>query len=348
MSFEYIRKLPSAEELKARLPLSEQARRKREDKLSQLKAILRGEDPRLLLIIGPCSADNEDALMEYVTRLARLAKQTEESLFIVPRVYGAKPRTLSEGYMGMVHQPDPTEEPNASSGIEAVRRLHLRVLEETGLLTADEMLYPGDLPYLDDVLGYLVIGARSVENQQHRLTASGLDVPVGMKNGTGGNVDVMFNAIHAAQHGHDFLYQGWEVVTGGNPYAHAILRGGVDARGRNVPNYYYEDLVRIAREYREQALKNPALIIDTNHANSAKRYAQQPRIASDVLHSLRFDAELAGMVRGFMVESYLEDGAQDIGGTVFGQSITDPCLGWAGTEKMVLELAREMSGKKAL
>ncbi len=342
MSFEYVRKLPSAEELKARLPLSGTAARQREKRLAQLKAILRGEDPRLLLLIGPCSADNEDALMEYVARLAGLAARVEDRLFIVPRVYGAKPRTLSEGYMGMVHQPDPTLAPNATYGIEAVRHLHLRVLSETGLITADEMLYPGDLPYLDDVLGYLVIGARSVENQQHRLTASGLDVPVGMKNGTGGNVDVMFNAIHAAQLSHDFLYQGWEVRTNGNPYAHAILRGGVDARGRNVPNYYYEDLSRIAREYREQGLENPALIIDTNHANSAKRYAEQPRIASDVLHSLRFDSELAGMVKGFMVESYLEDGAQEIGGTVFGQSITDPCLGWNGTEKMVLELAREM------
>lgn len=339
MSFNYIRELPSPDELRAELPLSPAARASRDDAVRHLQAIIRGEEERLLLIIGPCSADNEEALLVYTERLAALQDRVRDRLMLVPRVYGSKPRTLSEGYLGMDNQPDPLAAPSSFEGLWATRHMHLRVLGETGLVPATEMLYPGNFPYLDDCVGYVAVGARSVENQQHRLTASGLDLPVGMKNGTGGSVDVMFNAIHAAQAPHDFIYQGWEVSTEGNPFAHGVLRGGVDAHGRTVPNYYFEDLLQIASDYAARGLANPTLIVDTNHANSGKRFEEQPRIASDVLHSLRFEPLLRRTVKGFMVESYLEPGAQPVDGGVFGRSITDPCLGWPETERMILDLA---------
>ena len=311
--------------------------------MDALERILSGGDSRLLLIIGPCSADSEEAVLDYITKLAAIQEAVSDRIFIVPRVYTNKPRTTGEGYKGMMHQPDPAEAPDAFAGIKAIRRMHLRVLAETDFVAADEMLYPDNHPYLDDILGYVAVGARSVENQHHRLVASGVDLPVGMKNGTGGDISVMFNAIQAAQHGHDFIYQTYEVSTGGNPYAHAILRGGVDERGRNIPNYHYEDLLRIADAYDKKGFANPAVIVDTNHNNSAKQYRQQPRIASEVMHSMAYEPLLKRIIKGFMIESYLEPGAQKIEeNRIYGKSITDPCLGWAETELMIYDMAEKL------
>jgi len=343
MGFQYQKQMPSADHLKELLPVSSAMAERRSKRMQQLLSILSGEDEKLILIIGPCSADNEDSVLEYINRLACLQTKVADNIFIVPRVYTNKPRTTGEGYKGMMHQPKPTEAPNAFEGIKAIRRMHLRVLEETDFVAADEMLYPDNHPYLDDILGYVAVGARSVENQYHRLVASGVELPVGMKNGTGGDTSVMFNAIQAAQHGHDFIYQTFEVSTQGNPYAHAILRGGVDELGRNIPNYHYEDLLRIAEDYASRGFLNPAMVIDTNHNNSAKHYEQQPRIASEVMHSMAYEPLLKKMIKGFMIESYLEPGAQKIDGHgVFGKSITDPCLGWAETEAMILTMAEKL------
>ena len=314
----------------------------RERRIAMMKKVMEGEYDRLMVIVGPCSADNEEAVLDYMHRLAKVQEKVADKIFIVPRVYTNKPRTTGEGYKGMMHQPDPTQKPNAFEGLKAIRHMHIRVMEETGLVAADEMLYPGNYAFLDDVLGYVAVGARSVENQQHRLTCSGLDIPVGMKNGTGGDVDIMFNAIRAAQSGHDFIYQNWEVATEGNPYAHAVLRGGVDSRGLTIPNYHFEDLLRIAQEYQAKGLSNPAIIVDTNHSNSAKHYEQQPRIASEVMHSMNYDSILRRMVKGFMIESYIEPGAQKIDDhQIYGKSITDPCLGWKETERMIYEMAEK-------
>ena len=312
MSFVFERELPSAQHLKELLPVDEKAAAMRERRIALMKKIMEGEYDRLMVIVGPCSADNEEAVLDYMHRLAKVQEKVADKIFIVPRVYTNKPRTTGEGYKGMMHQPDPTQKPNAFEGLKAIRHMHIRVMQETGLVAADEMLYPGNYAFLDDVLGYVAVGARSVENQQHRLTCSGLDIPVGMKNGTGGDVDIMFNAIRAAQSGHDFIYQNWEVATEGNPYAHAVLRGGVDSRGLTIPNYHFEDLLRIAQEYQARGLSNPAIIVDTNHSNSAKQYEQQPRIASEVMHSMKYDPILRSMVKGFMIESYIEPGAQKI------------------------------------
>lgn len=340
MSFTYERQLPSSAHLKELLPISAAAAKRHKQRVDDMKKILSGELDRLLLIIGPCSADNEDSVCEYIDRLAAVQEKVKDTIFIVPRVYTNKPRTTGEGYKGMMHQPDPTEKPNAFEGMKAIRHMHIRVLSNTDFVAADEMLYPGNYPFLDDVLGYVAIGARSVENQQHRLTCSGLDVPVGMKNGTGGDVSVMFNAIYAAQHGHDFIYQNWEVKTDGNPFTHAILRGGIDERGRNLPNYHYEDLLFVAQEYDGKGFANPGIIVDTNHNNSAKQYEQQPRIASEVLHSMNYEPLLRKMIKGFMVESYLEPGAQKIDEhRIYGKSITDACLGWTETEAMIYSMA---------
>ena len=339
MQMNFIRKLPIPMEIKQQFPVSETVKEVRRKKLEEMRAIFRGEDDRLLLIIGPCSADHEDSVLEYTTRLGAMQEKVEDKLMIIPRIYTNKPRTTGEGYKGMIHQPDPEKNPDMLEGLIAIRKLHTRAVEETGLICADEMLYPDNHRYLSDILGYVAVGARSTENQQHRLTASGLGLPVGMKNPTSGDLSVMMNSIVAAQAGHTFLYRGWEVETPGNDYAHAILRGAVNQHGQNLPNYHYEDLMRLYELYQEKDYKNPAVIVDCNHANSGKQYLEQVRISKEVLHSCRHSGEVQSIVKGLMIESYLEDGCQKIGGGVYGKSITDPCLGWEKTERLILELA---------
>ena len=339
MQMNFIRKLPIPMEIKQQFPVSETVQQVRRKKLEEMRAIFRGEDDRLLLIIGPCSADHEDSVLEYTTRLGAMQEKVQDKLMIVPRIYTNKPRTTGEGYKGMIHQPDPEKNPDMLEGLIAIRKLHTRAVEETGLICADEMLYPDNHRYLSDILGYVAVGARSTENQQHRLTASGLGLPVGMKNPTSGDLSVMMNSIVAAQAGHTFLYRGWEVETPGNDYAHAILRGAVNQHGQNLPNYHYEDLMRLYELYQEKDYKHPAVIVDCNHSNSGKQYLEQVRISKEVLHSCRHSGEVKSIVKGLMIESYLEDGCQKIGGGVYGKSITDPCLGWEKTERLILELA---------
>ncbi len=339
MNMIFERKLPIPQEVKKMFPISEADAENVAARAAELREIFEGKRDKLILIIGPCSADNEDSVIDYITRLRRLEDSVGDKIFFIPRVYTNKPRTTGDGYKGMLHQPNPDEKPDMYKGILAIRGIHMRALRETGYSCADEMLYPEDHRYLNDILAYVAVGARSVENQQHRLTASGLLIPVGMKNPTGGDISVMMNAITAAQHKHTFLYRGWEVHSQGNPYAHAILRGFVDARGESHPNYHYEDLCRLAETYAESGLSNPALIVDTNHANSGKRFLEQPRIVREVLHSCRINGDIRKLFRGFMIESYIEDGAQKIGEHVYGRSITDPCLGWEKTERLVYEIA---------
>ncbi len=340
MNMNFIRKLPIPMEVKAQYPMTEGLAAMKEKRDDELRAIFRGEDDRLVLIIGPCSADIEDSVIEYILRLRDLQEKVADRIFIVPRIYTGKPRTTGDGYKGMVHQPNPNEKPDVLKGIVAIRELHMRALRETGMGCADEMLYPDNYRYLNDLLSYVAIGARSVENQEHRLTSSGLDIPVGMKNPTGGDLAVMMNSITAAQHSHAFIYRGWEVQSEGNPYAHAILRGYVDEQGRSYPNYHYEDLLRLAESFAARPdLKNPGVIVDTNHANSGKKYLEQIRIAKEVLHSCRHNADIRKIVKGLMIESYLEDGSQKIGEGKYGCSITDPCLGWDKTERLVYDLA---------
>lgn len=335
----FIRKLPIPMEIKKEFPLSERVSATRLARVEEMRAILDGRDSRLMLIIGPCSADREDSVMDYVHRLVPVQEQVKDKLLIVPRVYTNKPRTNGAGYKGMLHQPDPSKKPDMLAGIIAIRRLHTRVVEETGFACADEMLYPEDHRYLSDILGYVAVGARSVENQQHRLVASGLDVPVGMKNPTGGDLSVMMNSIYAAMGDHTFLYRGWEVETYGNPYAHAILRGCVNERGESRPNYHYEDLVQLYKLYTERAIKNPACIVDCNHANSGKQYLEQTRIAKEVMHSKRYSADIDALVKGLMIESYIQDGSQKITECTYGKSITDACLGWEKTRQLIFDLA---------
>ena len=339
MNMIFERKLAIPMEVKEMYPLTGGMSQTVEKRIAELKGIFAGHDDRFILVIGPCSADNEDSVLEYVQRLGRLAEQVKDKLFIVPRIYTNKPRTTGDGYKGMLHQPNPDEKPDMFKGIIAIRKLHMRVLQETGMAAADEMLYPENHKYLDDLLGYVAVGARSVEDQQHRLTASGIEVPVGMKNPTSGDFQVMLNAIQAAQHGHTFIYRGWEARSEGNPYAHAILRGSTNKHGQPQPNYHYEDLMLIKEFYEERELQNPAVVVDVNHANSGKQYIEQIRIAKEVLHSRRYNESLRKLVKGLMIESYLVDGSQKVGGGVYGQSITDPCLGWEKTEKLVLEIA---------
>lgn len=335
----FIRKLPIPMEIKKEFPLSERVSATRLARVEEMRAILDGRDRRLMLIIGPCSADREDSVMDYIHRLVPVQDEVKDKLLIVPRVYTNKPRTNGAGYKGMLHQPDPSKKPDMLAGIIAIRRLHTRVVEETGFACADEMLYPEDHRYLSDILGYVAVGARSVENQQHRLVASGLDVPVGMKNPTGGDLSVMMNSIYAAMGDHMFLYRGWEVETYGNPYAHAILRGCVNERGESRPNYHYEDLVQLYKLYTERAIKNPACIVDCNHANSGKQYLEQTRIAKEVMHSKRYSADINALVKGLMIESYIEDGNQKITECTYGKSITDACLGWEKTRQLIFDLA---------
>ena len=339
MNMEFTRKLPIPQEIKKMYPVSEKVAQFKEKNDQEIQNVFTKDNHKLLLVIGPCSADNEEAVMEYIHRLRLLQEKVQDKIVIVPRIFTNKPRTTGDGYKGMLHQPDPNERPDLLKGVIAIRKLHMRALEETGFGCADEMLYPDNHRYLSDLLSYVAIGARSVENQQHRLTASGLDIPVGMKNPTSGYIPIMMNSIIAAQHSHTFLYRGWEATSKGNPLAHAILRGYVNKHGQNMPNYHYEDLVHLQEEYTKTQLKNPAVIIDTNHANSGKQYLEQIRIAQEVLHSCQINPDLKKMVKGMMIESYLEDGCQKIGEGIYGKSITDPCLGWEKTEKLVLELA---------
>ena len=333
------RQLAVPAEIKERCPLTMKMSDTIGRKRTEIKEVFEGKDNRKLLIIGPCSADNEDSVIDYIGRLARIQDKVKEKILIVPRIYTNKPRTTGEGYKGMLHQPDPTEKPDMIKGIIATRHLHMRAVEETGFVCADEMLYPENYQYLDDVLGYIAVGARSVENQQHRLVASGVDVPVGMKNPTSGDYTVMMNAILAAQHGHTFIYRGWEAHSQGNPLAHSILRGYTNKHGQSQPNYHYEYLIRLCDYYDERELKNPAVIIDTNHSNSNKNPYEQPRIIKDVLHSGRQNDRIDRILKGFMVESYIEDGNQKVGGGCYGKSITDPCLGWDKTEELIYEIA---------
>lgn len=336
---EFLRKLPIPKDIKAQFPLRGADAQRKVERDREIANVFTGADKRLIMIIGPCSADREDAVMEYITRLAKLQDKVKDKLLLIPRVYTNKPRTTGDGYKGMASQPDPEARPDMLEGLIAVRRLHMRVIEETGLFSADEMLYPQDYRYLSDLLSYVAVGARSVENQEHRLVASGMEIPVGMKNPTGGDISVMLNSITAAQHSHVFLYRGWEVVSSGNPLAHAILRGYMSKSGQSIPNYHYEDLAGLYEAYSARNLANMSLIVDCNHANSGKHYEEQIRIAKEVLHSCRHNADIRGMVKGFMIESYLEDGAQKIGEGIYGKSITDPCLGWEKTERLLFDVA---------
>ena len=336
----FYRKLPIPKEIKAEFPISEELKALRQKRLDEMTDIFTGKSDKLVLVIGPCSADAEAPVLEYVHRLGRLQEEVKDKLMLVPRIYTNKPRTTGEGYKGMLHQPDPNAAPDLLKGIVAIRQLHLKTLADTGLVTADEMLYPENHRYLSDIIGYVAVGARSSENQQHRLVASGIDVPVGMKNPTSGDISVMMNSIKAAQSSHTFLYRGWEVQSKGNPMTHAILRGYVDKRGQSHPNYHFEDLYSLYETYQQSGLANPAVIVDTNHSNSGKKYIEQPRIAKEVLHSARYSKEVRSIVKGLMIESYLEDGAQKISDCeVYGKSITDPCLGWEKTERLVLDIA---------
>ncbi len=339
MQMEFLRKLPTPQELKEQFPVSETLKQVKEKRDAEIKDIFEGKSDKLLLIIGPCSADNEDAVIDYISRLRKVQDKVEDKILIVPRIYTNKPRTIGVGYKGMLHQPDPEKESDMLKGIIAIRQMHKRAVEETGFTCADEMLYPENHRYLSDILSYVAVGARSVENQQHRLTASGTGIPTGMKNPTGGDISVMMNSIIAAQNGHTFLYRGWEVKTAGNPLTHAILRGYVDKFGRNIPNYHYEDLQNLYELYQESDLENPAVIIDANHSNSGKQYLEQIRICKDVMHSCHVSNDIHKLVKGLMIESYIEDGAQKISDHCYGKSITDPCLGWEKTEKLIYELA---------
>ncbi len=339
MGFEYIREIPQPREILGSLPLPASLAGVKKKRDQEIRAAFTGETGKLVLIIGPCSAHDEDAVCDYIARLAKVQDAVKDKILIVPRIYTNKPRTTGIGYKGMAHQPNPQEEPNIVEGIKAIRRMHLRALEESHLPAADEMLYPGNYPYLGDVLSYVAVGARSVENQQHRLTCSGLDIPAGMKNPTSGDMEVTLNSIQAAQAPHVFSYNRWEVKTSGNPLAHAVLRGAVDPHGVNVPNYHYEDLIWFAEAYRKRGLVNPAIIVDTNHANSNKQFAEQPRIAKEVMHSCRHSALLKGIIKGFMIESFIEEGSQKVTDNVYGKSITDPCLGWKDSEQLIRELA---------
>lgn len=333
------RKLPIPKEIKEQYPLTAELSQVKARRDKEIADVFTGKSGKMVLIIGPCSADREDAVLEYCERLAKLQEAVSDKLVLIPRVYTNKPRTTGDGYKGLLHQPDPRKTSDMLEGVIAIRRLHTNVLANTGLPTADEMLYPDNYRYLSDLLSYVAVGARSVENQEHRLTSSGIDIPVGMKNPTSGDISVMLNSIMAAQHPHTFIYRGWEVDTTGNPLAHAILRGYVNKHGESMPNYHFEELERLYNAYTAKGLQNMALIVDANHANSGKMYQEQPRICKEVLHSCRHSGEIKSMVKGFMVESYLEPGCQKIGDGVYGKSITDPCLGWEETIRLVQDIA---------
>ena len=339
MSFQFIKKLPTPEEIKEEFPLPPGLAQIKRERDAQIREVLTGRDKRFLVIIGPCSADNEDAVCDYVNRLARINDKVKDKLILIPRIYTNKPRTTGEGYKGIVHQPDPEKKPNLLAGLIAMRKMHIRAMVETGLTAADEMLYPENWGYVSDILSYVAIGARSVEDQQHRITVSGFDVAAGMKNPTSGTISVMLNSVYAAQHPHSFIYRGWEVTTQGNDLAHTILRGAANKHGSNIPNYHYEDLNLLLEMYGKMDLKNPACVIDANHSNSGKKFDQQIRITKEVMHSRKLNPDIHRLVKGVRIESYIEEGCQEIGGGVYGKSITDPCLGWEASEKLIYDIA---------
>jgi len=342
MGYEFINKLPTPADIKEQFPLPAEFAAVKTARDEAAKKIIAGESSKFLVIIGPCSADHEDSVLDYASRLVRLQEDTKDKLLIIPRIYTNKPRTTGEGYKGMLHQPDPEKRPSMAEGLHAIRHLHMRVLQETGLSTADEMLYPDNVSYLDDIMSYIAVGARSVENQQHRLVSSGCHVPVGMKNPTSGDLSVMLNSVRAAQSGHEFIMRDWEVRTEGNPWTHTILRGAVSKHGQCLPNYHYEDLILLHQLYMERNLKNPACIVDANHSNSNKQYKEQIRIVKEVLHSRRHSRDLELFIKGVMIESYIEEGCQKIGEGCYGKSITDPCLGWEDSERLIYEIAESI------
>lgn len=339
MNMNFIRKLPTPKEIKEMYPLDEELAKIKAQNDEEIKKVFKGESDKFILVIGPCSADKEESVIDYIKRLRVVQEQVKDQIIIIPRIYTNKPRTTGAGYKGMLHQPDPLADPDMLKGLIAIRKLHMRALKETGFSCADEMLYSENHRYLSDLLSYVAVGARSSEDQQHRLTASGLDIPVGMKNPTSGDISVMLNAINAAQHSHTFIYRGWEVKSQGNPYAHAILRGYVDKQGVSYPNYHYEDLISLAKLYDENHFAYPSVIVDTNHSNSGKQYEEQIRIAKEILHATRHNESIRKIVKGLMIESYIEDGCQKVGDGVYGKSITDPCLGWEKTEKLIFDIA---------
>ena len=339
MNLEFKRKLPIPQQIKSRYPLTPELEKIRDERAGEIRDIFSGKSDKFVLIIGPCSADNREAVLEYIGRLRTVQDEVKDKIFIIPRIYTNKPRTTGDGYKGMLHQPDPDVNPDMLKGIVAIRDLHMAALKDYGFTCADEMLYPDNYRYLSDILAYVAVGARSVENQQHRLTASGIEVPVGMKNPTSGDLSVMMNSITAAQHKHTFIYRGWEVTSAGNPYAHAIMRGYIDFAGKSVSNYHYEDLVKLNETYAGTGLMNPSAIVDTNHANSGKKYFEQIRIAKDIVYSCNHNKDIRNLVKGLMIESYIEDGAQKIGEHVYGKSITDPCLGWEKSKELIYNIA---------
>lgn len=342
MNMKFYRKLPIPKEVKEEYPVTSEMQLIKNQRDEEIKAIFNGQSNKFLLVIGPCSADHREPVLEYISKLRLVQEKTKDKILIIPRIYTNKPRTTGEGYKGMLHQPDPDDAPDMLKGIVAIRDLHLSALRDYGFTCADEMLYPENHRYLSDLLAYVAVGARSAENQQHRLTASGLNTPVGMKNPTSGDLNVMMNSIKAAQSSHTFIYRGWEVKSNGNPYAHAILRGYVDFAGKCVSNYHYEELLKLHSLYMESGLQNPSVIVDTNHSNSGKQYLEQIRIAKEVIESRRHNPDIKKLVKGLMIESYIEDGAQSAGEHTFGKSITDPCLGWEKTEKLILDLADKL------
>lgn len=339
MGMEFDRKLPIPKLIKEQFPLAEELKELKKKKDDEIRKVFTGDSDKFILIIGPCSADNEDSVLDYVSRLANVQEKVKDKIIIIPRIYTNKPRTTGEGYMGMVHQPDPQKHEDLIGGIISVRKLHTRAMMESGMVCADEMLYPENTRYLDDLLGYIAIGARSVENQQHRLVSSGMDIPVGMKNPTSGDISVMLNSVKAAQIPHKFIFRGWDVATSGNPLAHAILRGYIDNYGKSHANYHFEDMISLYEIYEQRNLNNMALIVDTNHANSGKKPLEQIRIAKEILHSCRHSEKIKRLVKGLMIESYIEDGSQKIGEGVYGKSITDPCLGWEKSERLIFDIA---------
>ena len=339
MGLEFINKLPTPAEIREQFPIPAELAALKEKRDAQIKKVITGESDKFLVIIGPCSADNETAVLDYTSRLVKVQDKVKDKIILIPRVYTNKPRTTGEGYKGLLHQPDPEKKPNMYEGLIAIRKMHMHVVQETGLTTADEMLYPENLRYLSDLMSYIAVGARSVENQQHRLVASACDVPVGMKNPTSGDLSVMLNSVVAAQGGHEFIFRGYEVHTPGNPLTHTILRGAVNKHGQYIPNYHYEDLILLHELYAKRDLANPACIVDANHSNSGKQYMEQIRIVKEVLHSRRHSSEINQMVKGVMVESYIEPGSQKIGEHCYGKSITDPCLGWEDSERLIYEIA---------
>jgi 3-deoxy-7-phosphoheptulonate synthase len=342
MRMNFQRKLPIPKDVKAEYPLTEKMIAQKAARDKEIADVFEGKSDKFILIIGPCSADHRDPVLDYISRLKRISEQVSDKIIIIPRIYTNKPRTTGQGYKGMLHQPDPDAKPDMYKGIVAIRELHMEALRDYGFSSADEMLYPENYRYLSDLLSYVAIGARSVENQQHRLTASGIEAPVGMKNPTGGDFSVMMNAITAAQSSHTFIYRGWEVISEGNPHAHAILRGYVDYAGRSCSNYHYEDLLRVSELYEKSGLKNPSVIVDTNHNNSGKKHLEQIRIAKDIVYSRGQNSDIKGLVKGLMIESYIEDGAQKMGEHIYGKSITDPCLGWDKTEKLIFDIADKL------